>query len=492
MKHPLSELELKEISAAIVAQTGLHFPPANWRNLENILQTAAKGLGFTDVRECIAQFTSPSPSEELVASLAPYLTTGETYFFREIKCFEILEKKILPEIIEKRRGKNQRLRIWSAGCATGEEAYSIAILLDKMLDALQGWEISILATDINPLALDKARAGIYTNWSFRKTPTDFRANYFRETEDGRFALLPEIKKMVTFSSLNLVTDAYRPLAIVSHDIDVIFCRNVLMYFPPLVAGRVVERFHHCLEEDGTLFVGACETSNTFFTDFDPIKFPGATYYQKRLNWGAAKPGGMGLESLAVSSSPIAPETATSLAAPPSGRNEETTYQEALTYFARGNYKQAAEWVFSQRTKDENDIRALTLLCRIYANEGSLSEALTISDQALAIDKYSAELHYLRAIILQELGLDNEAVVPLKKALHLKDDLIMAHFTLANLKKRTGKIRASRIHFDNALSHIDKCCPDEIIPESDGMLAGRLKEIILVTTAQMQYTRDAEG
>lgn len=498
MNRPLTKSELEKITAQIVTQMGLHFPPSKWQNLEQILRTAAKELGFNDVKECVARLIMAPPSNEFIAALAPYLTIGETYFFRETKCFEIFEKKIIPEIINKRRGKNQRLRIWSAGCATGEEAYSIAILLDKMRDTLRDWKISILATDINPQSLGKAKEGIYTNWALRSTPPDFQKNYFRETEDGRFALLPKIKEMVTFSSLNLIDDFY-PF----NNVDAIFCRNVLMYFTPALAKKVVEQFHRSLSDDGSLFVSPCETSCPFFSGFAPTSLHGATFYQKIGDWHAVKPTDMEVNVLTPrQSAPYFPSCAAKeiqvVPAPliagdgvispptplPESDDETSAYQEALILYEQGAYQKAAERVLSQLTQDNNDIRALTLLVRIYANEGRRSEALALSDQALATVPHSAELHYLRAIILQEHGLDREAVTSLKKALYLKQDLVMAHFTLANIKKRMGMIKKSRLHFDHALSHLDRYHPDKVIPESDGMLAGRLKEIILVTIARI--------
>ena len=465
MKRLLTEPELEKISAHIAAGMGLNFPPSNWRNLEQNLRTAARELGFTDVQECIARFTSAPPSQEFIASLAPYLTIGETYFLREISCFEILEKQVIPEIIKNRQGKEQRLRIWSAGCATGEEAYSLAILLDKMAETLRGWKISILATDINPLVLNKAREGVYTNWSFRKTPPDFRENYFRRTEDGRFALIPKIKEMVTFSSLNLISDSYSSLGADTNAMDVIFCRNVLMYFTPQLAGKVVEQYRRCLLDGGSLFVSSCETSSPFFIGFAPVHSPGATFYQKK---------GKGRTETTAAPPPPLPEIP----------HPTSAYQEALTLYTQGAYKEAAERVFFQLARNKNDPRALTLLCRIYADQGRLSEALTFSSQALAIDMLSAELHYLRAVILQEQGLDDESAASFKKALYLEQDLVLAHFALAKLEQRKGKNRESRIHFSNALSLLGRYRPDDVIPESDGMVAGQLKEIIRTTTARM--------
>ena len=176
--------------------------------------------------------SSEPPSRNQIEILASYLTIGETYFFREKQTFEILEERILADLIKTRRQNERRLRIWSAGCCTGEEPYSIAMLLSKMLPDLKDWNISILATDINPRFLHKASEGVYSKWSFRDCPQGVKERYFRKAKEDRLEILPDIKKMVTFSYLNLVEDSYPSLSNCTNAMDVIFCRNVLMYFAP--------------------------------------------------------------------------------------------------------------------------------------------------------------------------------------------------------------------------------------------------------------------
>lgn len=489
MKHLLSDLELGKVSTHIAEQMGLHFPPSKWQSLEQCLCHAAKGLGFQDIRQCVTWFTSATASKEFIETMACYLTVGETYFLREIRCFDTLEQQILPAIIRKRQGREQRLRIWSAGCATGEEPYSIAILLYRMRETLRNWEISILATDVNPHALRKAREGVYTNWSFRNTPADFKENYFRKTAEGRFELLPEIKEMVKFSGFNLAEDPYPSLLTDTNALDVIFCRNVLMYLTPQLALKVVERFQHCLLDGGWLFVSPCETSNPLFSGFEPIAFPDAILYRK-LRGGKR---GRGNEEQKEDVSPRrlhdlptqkVPRFSDPSPLPDLALPEADPYRESLALYERGAYGEAAERVASQLARDKDDTRALALLSRICANEGRLTEALNATDQALAGDKLNTGLHYLRAVILQEQGLDDEAGASLKRALYLDQDLVLAHFTLANLEQRRGKIKESRRHFDNTLTILDRYPPDKVIPESDGMSARRLKEIIRGTTLRM--------
>src|SRR5665647_800559 len=315
MNSALDESLLADLSRLVGERMGVCFPPARWNDLERAFCRAAADLGFQDQKECVKWFMAAPASRQLVESLSVYLTIGETYFLREGRSFEILEQEIVPEIIHSRAGSEKRLRLWSAGCATGEEPYTLAIMLHRMGFSLRDWNISILATDINPHALRKATEGVYTEWSFRDTPAWFREKYFTMRGGGRFELIPAIKKMVKFSYLNLVEDPCPSLLTDTNAMDVIFCRNVLMYFPPERAGRAVERFRHCLVDGGWLVAGSCEASNLLFSGFKAVNFTDMTLYrrqadsenrvpEKQVSWKTEKEG--------PAFSPAAPITASKL------------------------------------------------------------------------------------------------------------------------------------------------------------------------------------
>lgn len=315
--------------------------------------------------------------------------------------------------------------------------------------------------------------------------------------------------MVTFSSLNLVANSYPPFVTAADSFDIIFCRNVLMYFTPELAEKIVERFHQSLCDGGWLFVSPCETSNQFFSGFTPIHFPEATFFQKRWDENRLQTSGLELEMFTPPCRPspvplpyplpkipstslptVAPMvTAATLPVLPQSNNEPSPYQEALSLYELGAYTEAIEILSPLLIRNMKDTRALILLCRIYANLGRLSESLTLTTHALASGTSSADLHYLRAVILLEQGKDDESATSLRKALSLDPSLVQAHFNLANLEQRQGKREESRRHFTKALTLLDRYCPDEVIPESDGMTAKRLKEIILAATSRRQVTED---
>ena len=503
----LSAEELDALVAHIAAHLGLSFPPSKQRTLEDAFRLAAKELGFADMRECVVWFLSTPPSKPLLEAMAGYLTIGETYFLRESRSFEALEQEIIPAIIRTRQGGEQRLRVWSAGCATGEEPYTIAIILHRMREALRGWELSILATDINPQALAKAKEGVYTEWSFRNTPAEFKEHYFKKIGEGRFALRSKIRAMVNFSYLNLVEDIYPALPTGTNAIDIIFCRNVLMYFTPERAREVVDHFHRSLLDQGWLIVSPCEAATPIFSEFTPIHFPEAILFRKQAvgttawadrganelrEWGSGHGGAAPPPPLIASDPapelpplyPSPPPLDLRLHAPPPV--PVTPYDEAKTLYEQGKYQEAAILVEAHLALQQEDTRALALLSRIYANEGRLGEALRLSEQALANDKLNAGLYYLRAVILQEEGLIDEAINSLKRALYLDQEMALAHFTLGNLALRQGKTKVSKRYFDNTLALLANCHPDELLPESDGMSAGRVRAIIHSTPGTFQH------
>jgi len=252
----------QRVSELVARTTGLHFPAERQADLQRGLTAAAAEFGFADSASCVDWLLSASLTRPQLNILASHLTIGETYFFRERKAFDALAEHVLPELIRRRRGRGQQLRLWSAACSTGEEPYSLAILVQQLLHDWRDWRVTILATDINENSLRKAAAGVYGEWSFRESPPGFKERYFERTPDGRFAVLPEIRNRVSFAHMNLAQDCFASLATDTNAMDVIFCRNVLIYFTPSHARKLVENLHHALLDGAWLVVSPSECSQT--------------------------------------------------------------------------------------------------------------------------------------------------------------------------------------------------------------------------------------
>jgi len=494
------EAQLSELKEFIAERIGLHFPRERWGELQRGLAGAAQEFGFQDAAACVGWLLSAPPTKAQLQVLASHLTIGESYFFRDKQTLEALAENILPELIRARRGREQRLRIWSAACCTGEEPYSLAILLHRRLPDLRDWHVTITATDINARFLHKAAAGTYGEWSFRNAPAGLKERYFNRTADGRFAIAPEIKKLVTFAHLNLVDDVYPSLTTDTNAMDVIFCRNVLMYFAPLQITKVIGKLHHSLVEEGWLAVSPSEASHALFTQFVTVSFPGAILYQKSNGpprteqrcepaplseiagfvapaiethspWTAS-----GAASLPTESESAAP---TEELAPVATPLESSAVAELL--YQQGRYAEAADTLVASFARHAPDPRAFSLLARALANQGQLTNALAWCDRWIAADKLDPAGHYLRAVVLLERGEPEQTRVSLQRALYLHPDFVLAHFALGNLARSRGKTSEAEKHFSNALHSLRHYQPDDLLPESDGLTAGRLTETLTSIT-----------
>ncbi len=464
---------LARFSDFLAAKIGLAYPPKRWPDLARGMKAAARDLDCDSAAQCMRQLMLAPLSRERLGILASHLTVGETYFFREKKSLAVLENHLLPELIRDRRQQGQRrLRLWSAGCASGEEAYTLAILLTRLISDLQDWQIHILATDISTLALHKASRGLYGKWSFRDTKPEIIERYFTR-RDRQFEILPHLKQMVSYAYLNLAEDVYPSLATQTNAMDLILCRNVLMYFTAGQARKVLKNLHRCLVQGGWLIVSLTETSQVSRSPLVAVNFPGATVYRKEAGarkfeaavtcptWppavNAATPAGP---------RPDWPAGSEPLAAPP-----PAALLEPLAAPGRGTQERAAP---GDRVKE------LVRLARNCADSGDLATALSWCEQALAADRLNPAWHYLRAAILQEQEAQAEAARSLQRAIYLDQDFVMAHFALGNLALRQDDARGARRHFEIVLALLEAQPPGEPLPESEGITAGRLKEIVLST------------
>lgn len=449
---------LASINEALSEQMGLRFPENRLRDLERGLLVACRELGLGGADHCLDALRGEKFSREQVELLASHLTIGETYFFREPKSYDALREKILPELIERRRHSTRLIRIWSAGCSSGEEAYSLAILLQRLIPDWQDWGITILGTDINPEALHKAEQGVYGEWSFRGLGSDFKEKYFTKVEKKRYRINDEVRRFVRFSYLNLAEQSsYPSLATNTLAMDIIFCRNVLMYFSRETIYQVTRRFFDSLTDRGWILTSPSEASSQYFPGFQTVNFPGAIFFRKPEAGAAAIPAGPKAET-----------------APSRFQwREEWRKRAAVSRVRPSATGEATRGRLSGRRPD---LTELGLIAKASANRGDLPEALACCKRALANDPLAVRFHYLKAGVLQEMGESDRAADALRKALFLERNFAMAHFTLASLYRQCGKRPEARRHFRLAEELLSQMPPDQSPPEAEGMNAARLCEM----------------
>ncbi len=498
MSDIIWEVLLSKISEIILSNTGLHFPKEKRHDLRRAVEKAASALGFDTALACAEWLLESSGNESRIEVLIKYLTVGETHFFRDGKLFQALEEELIPQLVQDRRASNRALRIWSAGCATGEEPYTLAIVVSRLAMNLIGWDISILATDINKEFLRKAAEAVYGDWSFRSVPEGIKESYF-ELQADEARLLPEIKRMVRFSHHNLVKDPY-PFAWPENEpMDIIFCRNVIMYFSQERQEEIINKLCNCLTDGGLLVVSPAEASSVTNPHLVPVNYPGVILFRKDDSPKETKifQPELFFETLApfVATVPDWDEPFTfpvfevvetdvergsEFVETAETERELTPYVEGLKLFEQGLYAEAVEHLLVEVGSNgfKQSGTAMSLLTRAYANQGKLVDALLWSEKAVTADKLNAEYHHLHATILQEMEKYQEASVSLNRAVFLNPNLVAAHFALGNLWLRMRNPKQSQRHFKTALAILRNYHEDDTVPSTEGMSAGRLTEIIL--------------
>jgi len=487
----LREIDYVRFRDLVLDRTGMSFGPRRRRGLAVGVLKAAGRAGHENPGDYYSLLQSAATDSELWDDLIGAITVGETYFFRNEFHMAALRDRILPELIASRRDVH-RLRIWSAGCATGEEPYTIAILLHELVPDIARWNIHVLGTDINSQAIELADQAVYREPSFRRTDPDMRDRHF-VAYDGAWRLKEQVRKPVSFAYLNLAEDVYPSLATSTNAMDLILCRNVAIYLPETVTRRNVARFEHCLVPDGWLIVGAAETNSEVYARFETVRFEGATVYRKPVvpveqavlsadiesasRADVAAPSGTKTEAPAVPASGDLPcESRT-----PCDRETESesvpprdAHQEGLSLMEEGRYEEAIECfrISIASDPDAKPIRCCEI-AEAFANEGRLETARAWCRRAIDSAPLFAEAYYILSIIDQEEGLTDNAITQLKKTLYLEPDSALAHFSLANVYRETNRQREAARHRRQAIRLAARMPPDCILPGSEGVTAGRL-------------------
>jgi chemotaxis protein methyltransferase CheR len=365
---------------------------------------------------------------------------GETYFFRDRACFDALRQHVLPALIAARRAEGTlRLRLWSAGCATGEEPYSLAILLDSLLPDRPDWAVTILATDINAAALEVARRGLYREWSFRQSPPEIRGRHFRDRGDETFELNPSIRRMVAFAPLNLAAGVYPDVVTNTTAMDLVVCRNVLMYFTPEAQRAAMARLRRALVSGGWLVVSPVEASAEMLRPLLPVNLTGAILYRKEpaLDSRPSPEPEMALPDRPAPA-PICCAPDEMAPPPPAG----PPHEEACAAPAEATALERA---------------------RALADQGNLDEARRLCEAALERDRLDPQPQLLLAAICQERAEIPAALEALRRALYLAPDAAVAHFMLGGLLLRQDQRGRGRRCMETVVALLTSAPRDEPVP-----------------------------
>ena len=382
------------------------------------------------------------------------LTTGESYFFRDTGQIRLLREIIFPELIRYRE-KEQQLRVWSAGCSTGEEPYSLAILIQQLLPFSPSWRIVLKGTDINEFALQRAREARYGRWAFRGVTEDLVERYFVRSQH-EWLLDPAVRSMVQFDRLNLIKDLFPDITQDLCDMDLIVCRNVFIYFGGDAIAGIMARFAACLRPGGYIMTGHAEVQHPISQMIDsgvlPLivrYFPDSMIFQRPMLGHEVSPVRPRPKAAPIFMPTLEPKPVKNLqqrpVAPPVVRVDkpEARLKEAMVLFEQGAYAKAI-----QRAETVLDVPLLVfdaclLLARIYANLGDIAPAENRCREALRYRPFAVAPHFLLATIVHERGEVDQTKDLLKKTLYLDRSHVPAYLQMATLHQEEGDEKRAR-------------------------------------------------
>ncbi len=486
MKH---EEQLFEISKKIVDLLGLSFQPNQFIDLERRLKATAKDLKIDPNISAIYSWISKTDfTNTELNTLSANLTIGETYFFRERKALDLFKNKIIPDLINQRRNSKKQIKIWSAGCSSGEEPYTLAIILKEYFPELADWDISIMATDISPVAIQKALKGEYTDWSFRENDQHIKNKYFINS-DKLWKINSDIKKMVSFSYLNLSKNSYPSSITHTENMDVIFCRNVMMYFTPQIIKEVSNRFYNAIVENGWLITSQVELNDEYFSDFKRILYEKAIFYQK-TNFLTEKQK-IKISETAAILIPKTPKTKdkiskkinipttsekTSKQIPTSVKVNEYKVVSPTDLYQKGEYQKCINAILNHAEQGKINNETFNLLVKSIANTTNFIEGEKILKKVISNITPNAEMYYLYANFLLEQNEAEQAEAVLKQAIYLDHKHILSHFMLGDLALKNNKKQISKKHYETVIGLLEDYNDNEIVTDSEGLTAGSLRAL----------------
>lgn len=488
-------LEFKEL---ITRRSGLQLREQEEGALRRALATRMKALRLATPAEYLVVLKkNGAHSLPEWRELWVLLTNQESYFFRDVGQFALLRETVLPGLIEANRDR-RTLRLWSAGCSTGEEPYSLAMLVDQLLPQRDDWKIFIIGTDLSEAALVKARRGIYGSWSFRMKDDELLQRYFRKTSAG-FELNARIRDMVAFQHGNLLQDEF-PEASALHSMDLIVCRNVFIYFAREAVDRVVHKFARTLRLGGYFLSGHAELHNMPPETLQPQLFAGTVIYQRsdkkqplvttvpvraalnsripapRLDKGQARGRSAEPASNGKSSDPASARTEPKQARNSSvaGMDAEALLKAAEALLQRGSYVAAAD-TLRPLLGEKRHFAAVVLAAQAYANGGDYEQAILYCREAQEMDAFAPEPYHLLAHVAEERGEIDEAKALLKKVIYLAPGSVAAYLDLDAIYEREGdSARAAKMRAA-ALGALQDMAADAVVPRYEGRNAGQLRD-----------------
>ena len=438
----------------IEKRCGLRFDDSQRASLSASVSARMQQLGLDCEDEYFDRLRGATARmvEAELRNLLNLVTVTETCFFRDASQFRLLREHIIPTLISERSAKRdttKTIRIWSAGCSSGEEAYSIALTLEDMglYKACPDWKVDIIGTDLNTKVLEKARAAVYNARAVRNVEGRLRDRHF-ECDEKTFRLKDEIKKRVTFEFGNLT---HTPMPSTGPQ-DIVFCKNVTIYFSADVTRKLVRGLHDTITPNGYLLLGHAESLWQMSEGFTLVEHERAFCYRKTPQTARSTgPGTTERKRRVVPVAKVKRESNTTIpaAATPNGRASED-YDLCLAAIRSGDWDAAETALSTLVAECPTFAPALLLLGGLYVHRGRFDDAMRQADAVLKLSDLEPRAHLLRGMIEARQDHTDKALQSLRRALYLDDSLALAHFWLGNLYRDRGDVTRACHEYENVV------------------------------------------
>lgn len=487
----ITQTALEQLSALLLERAGLKVAPDGFHGLRLALKERMPALGISDGEEYVRRLRERQGEHEL-RSLLPLVTVTHTEFFRDPRQFKALENRVLPEALARARRDGRKMSIWSAGCATGEEPYSLAMLLEELGATPE--ESFLWATDLNQSAIENARNGVYPLRRMGAVGNSRARRYFRPVEDG-YEAIPELRARIRFEGHNLAAPVFARVE--DQSFDVILCRNVIIYFDLPTIRALMDRFYAALRPGAFLILGYSESLFRVYDRFEMVEVEGAFLYRRpRSELRKSVVGGafnrpaepvapprkpITIDSLprpaAVPVAPTAPRAEPprprvtgefavvvpsrdggpavqpTPAVVPTRRAPADRLSEAARMVQEGHFEKAVLELDAIRADEPDDIAASLTLGNVHSVMGNPEGAQRIFADVVTREPLCVEVRVYSAMAFMQMGDFQRARAELGKALFLEPTLALAHYLSAQVSERLGDRDGARRSYRNAVAQL---------------------------------------
>ncbi|MDP1852630.1 MAG: CheR family methyltransferase [Candidatus Omnitrophota bacterium] len=492
--NALTKEEFALFQPIILQESGIYFNIDQKDSLSFSLVERMEKAGKRSFADYYSFLTSGLEGRREIFNLLDLITVGETDFFRTPAHFDVLREFILPEIARRKFARLNKLskqneaghiepviKIWSAGCSTGEEPYTIAInALETIPQAAYG-AVSVFTTDVNRERLEKARLGLYSKKAVRNLGPEILEKYFIPAGD-KYEVSPSLRMMVKFARHNLSKDEFDLGDM--QDLDIIFCRNVLIYFDLANTKKIIDNFYNCLNDEGYLFIGPAESLWQISNKFRAVEFPHVFIHRKQI--GAAieteKPfiniPELDLESVLHVAEEL-PEIAE-----PALRQEEpekkpaldahlADFEEGVRLFKEKKYDRALTVFDKIISEDREFTQAYFAKATILSNQAEYAKAVAELKRIIKVDNLFIEAYYLMGVLFNRLGDLDKAIEGFQKVIYINPAMALAYFNLGNIFYCQKRFKKAEREFRNASEILAKRPKDEVVVFSEDVTTGVL-------------------